>query len=527
MTDPAPRWNPYAALDADLPAGVSLSARMAVLESRADLIEGLRTEIDEHDATIRAAQARRDIATSRLTAAMHAADLLRDIEYSIAPLLGLANRAAPAEPNPAPDGLTDLIDTLEPVTVTPEPDVQPAPEPVTVTNTLGLVFPKDFELGNQARTYLDISAHPGATLSDILERTGLARGSVSGVLTKGVSALRLSRVGAPSQYTLTESGISYLRQLHAYAMSQTAQAEEVSPEEGEDHSEPAAEVESPEVPAPAPDPEPVRKKNPARAVKAAPAQPVKAVPAGPTAGSAQARALDFLREHGPTTPQGLAAHLGMPRLPTGAVISQLVKHGYATQTDTDPRFVLIPGDTRLPAKPAHQVTAAGPETDSGTNLLSQEELKARVRENAQAVREVLGKKPMTELDLRAKLPDMQLSHLRAALGYLEEAGTLRRVPGPTPASRAAYALDALDLPAPTLDHLTAEGRMVEAHLAQITDRSERDTASNMALKLGLPREQVEEALSVLHAQGRLRWSRTGMLLHFTLAPAQADSEVAA
>lgn len=550
MTDPAPT---YAILDTDLPAG-TLSERMAALERRADLIEGLRAEIDEHEATIRDAKVRRDVAASRLSVALHAADLLRDIEYSIAPLLGMARGASlptvTQTANPTPDGLTDLIGTLEPVTITPEPDVQSAPEPVAVTNTLDLVFPEDFELGNQARTYLDISAHPGATLSDILERTGLARGSVSGVLTKGVSALRLSRVGTPSQYTLADGGISYLRQLHAYAVSQTAQAEEVSPEQPEEvDPEPAAEaleslevpaeeaaatqepvVETPveEDPAPAPDPETVRKKEPTRRAKPAPAQPAgpmagSAQPTEPTAGSAQARALDFLREHGPTTPQGLAAHLGMPRLPTGAVISQLVKHGYATQTDTDPRLILIPGDTRRPAKTAQQASA-GPETNSGANLISQEELKARLRENAEAVRKVLGKKPMTELDLRAKLPDMQLSHLRAALGYLEEAGTVRRVPGPTPASRAAYALDALDLPAPTLDHLTAEGRMVEAHLAQVTDRSERDTASNMALKLGLPREQVEEALAVLHAQGRLRWSRTGMLVHYSLTTA---GEVAA
>lgn len=522
MTDPTPTC---AILDTDLPAG-TLSERMAALERRADLIEGLRAEIEEHEATIRDAQACRDVATSRLSAALHAADLLRDIESSISPLLGLARRAH----------LPSLISTPEPVIVAPEPEPVPAhvaelSEPVAVTNTLDLVFPEDFELGNQARTYLDIGAHPGATLSDLLERTGLARGSVSGVLTKGVSALRLCRVGTPSQYTLTDSGVSYLRQLHAYAVSQAAQVREDSPEDpAEDHPEPAAEVESPEVLAPAPDPEPVHKKNPARTVKAAPVQPVKAVPAqptGPAAGSAQARALDFLREHGPTTPQGLAAHLSMPRLPTGAVISQLVKHGYATQADTDPRLVSIPGDTRPPAKPAQQA-AAGPSvtltSSSDAGSPSQEELKARVRENAEAVRAVLSKKPVTEQDLRAKLPDMQLSHLRAALGYLEETGTVRRVPGPTPASRVAYALDALDLPAPTLDHLTAEGRMVEAHLAQVTDRSERDTASNMALKLGLPREQVEEALAVLHAQGRLRWSRTGMLVHYSLTTA---GEVAA
>lgn len=565
MTDPAPRWNPYAALDTDLPAG-TLSERMAALERRADLIEGLRAEIDEHEATIRDAKVRRDVAASRLSVALHAADLLRDIEHSIAPLLGMARRtdlpSGTTAASSAPVGLASLIDTLEPVTITPElepapaqvtelsePDVQPTPEPVAVTNTLDLVFPAGFELTARAVVYLDVLAHPGATLPEITGRTALLSKTVNGVLSRGTACLDFSRVGAPSQYTLTDGGVSYLRQLRAYAINQTSQAEEDSPEEPEEvDPEPTAEaLESPDVPAeelaatqepavetpveenpaPAPDPEPVRKKESTKAVKAAPtkqAKPAPTQPTEPTAGSAQARALDFLREHGPATPQGLAAHLGMPRLPTGAVISQLVKHGYATQTDTDPRLILIPGDTRLPAKPAQQAAAAGPETDSGTNLISQEELKARVRENAEAVRAVLGKKPMTELDLRAKLPDMNLSHLRAALGYLEEAGAVRRVPGPTPASRAAYALDALDLPAPTLDHLTAEGRMVEAHLAQVTDRSERDTASNMALKLGLPREQVEEALSVLHAQGRLRWSRTGMLVHYSLTTAD---EVAA
>ncbi|OWL98924.1 hypothetical protein CBQ26_00925 [Deinococcus indicus] len=564
MTDPAPT---YAILDTDLPAGGSLSDRMAVLESRADLIEGLRVEIDEHEATIRDAKVRRDVAASRLSVALHAADLLRDIEHSIAPLLGTARRthlpSGTTAASPAPDGLASLIDTLEPVTITPElepapaqvtelsePDVQPSPEPVAVTNTLDLVFPAGFELTARAVVYLDVLAHPGATLPEITDRTALLSKTVNGVLSRGTACLDFSRVGAPSQYTLTDSGVSYLRQLHAYAVSQTTQAEEDSPEEPEEvDPEPTVEaLESPEVPAeevaatqepavetpveenPAPAPDPVREKESIKAVKGAPtkrAKPAPAQPTEPTAGSAQARALDFLREHGPATPQGLAAHLGMPRLPTGAVISQLVKHGYATQTDTDPRLILIPGDTRLPAKPAQQA-AAGPSVtltapaDAGSP--SQEELKARLRENAEAVRAVLGKKPMTELDLRAKLPDMNLSHLRAALGYLEEGGTVRRVPGPTPASRAAYALDELDLPAPTLDHLTAEGRMVEVHLAQVTDRSERDTASNMALKLGLPREQVEEALAVLHAQGRLRWSRTGMLVHYSLTTA---GEVAA
>ncbi|GGS36852.1 hypothetical protein [Deinococcus knuensis] len=225
----------------------------------------------------------------------------------------------------------------------------------------------------------------------------------------------------------------------------------------------------------------------------------------------------------------IAAHLGMLPGPAGATIANLVKHGYITQTGTTPRVIQIPGDTRPITHAAPTARKAGeappvPEPDpvSGVSPITQEELKARIRENAGQVRAVLSKEPMTELDLRARLPDMTLSHLRAALGHLEGAGTVCRVPGPTPASRAAYALDELELPAPQRSHLTAEGRMVEAHLTQVTDRSERDTASNMALKLGLPREQIEEALAVLHAQGRLRWSRTGMLLHFTLVTAAAE-----
>lgn len=567
MTDPAPRWNPYAALDTDLPVGVSLSARMAVLEGRADLIEGLRAEIDEHEATIRDAKVRRDVAVSRLSIALHAADLLRDIEYSIAPLLGMANRAHLLTPAPAvsatPDGLSDLIGTLEPVTATPtvpvpterpeepavpviaaqepeaqpelapvpdpvtemsEPAAQPAPEPVVITNTLDLVFPAGFELTTRAVVYLDVLAHPGATLAEIAARTDLLTATVGGVIRRGMTCLDFSRAGTPSQHTITEGGVRYLRQFHAYAVAQAedegASSEPSSEKPRSDEPETAAAVlESPEepvaeAPAPAPEPEPVRE-----------AAPAKLVP-----GSAQARALDFLRAQGPATAPVIAAHLGMPPGPAGAVISHLTKAGHVIHTDTDPKLILIPGDTRpaaqLTKKAAEAPVAAEPDPVSGVSPLTQEDLKTRVRENAAQVYAVLGAKPMTELDLRAKLPDMQLSHLRAALGYLEEAGTVRRVPGPTPASRAAYARDTLELPAPTLDHLTAEGRMVEAHLVQVTDRSERDTVSNMSLKLGLPREEVEEALAVLHAQGRLRWSRTGMLLHFTLAPAQAD-EVAA
>ncbi|GGR62705.1 hypothetical protein GCM10008959_25930 [Deinococcus seoulensis] len=475
MTDPTPHQNAYAALDTDLPAGVSLSARMAVLESRAHLIDDLRAEIGEHDATIRDAQARRDIATGRLTAAMHAADLLRDIEYSIAPLLGLADRAEPtqaepaqADPAPTPDGLTDLIGTLEPVTVTPqepaapvvaapEPEAQPTPAPLAEmsepapTNTLDLVFPAEFDLSKRARVFLDVLQHPGTTSSSILARTGFKSGPVGGILNAGMQALQIRREGLAGQYThtLTPSGVAYLRELHAYALTQV---------EGQDEEEP--------TPEPEPDPD-------------------------PTPSSARPR----------------------------------------PETSTQARKAAAP-PARKAAKPAARAQvrtpppAAEPDPVSGVSPISQEELKARVRENAAKVSAVLGKKPMTETDLRAKLPAMQLSHLRAALGYLEEAGTLRRVPGPTPASRVAYARDTLELPAPQRDHLTAGGRVVEAHLTRVTDRSERDTISNMVTVTGLPREEVEEALAVLHAQGRLRWSRTGMLQHFTLAPARADGVAA-
>ncbi|OOV11337.1 helix-turn-helix domain-containing protein [Deinococcus sp. LM3] len=533
-----PRQNTYAVLDADLPNGVTLSARMAVLESRAGLIEGLRAAVSEYDAHLLDTQRLRDVATRRLSVALHSADLLRDIEYSIAPLLGLADRAAPT--NPTLDGLSDLTNPLEPATVKsarePEPVAQPTPAPApaqvaemsepeahpdltptAVTDTLDLVFPTGFELSKQAVVYLDIHAHPGVTLTDIMVRTGLSRGSVSGILTKGVSSLRLSRVGTPGQHRLTASGLSYLRQLHAYA-AQSAEGDNAAKSSGDEPEQSMPEV--PVVDAATSAPEPVRE-----------AAPIK--PGQPAPGSAQERALHFLRDHGPATAPVIAAHLGMPPGPAGATIANLVKHGYVTQTDTTPRVIQIPGDTRpvthaapTARKAVEAPPAAEPDPVSGVSPITQEELKARVRENAGQVRAVLGKKPMTELDLRARLPDMNLSHLRAALGHLEEAGTVRRVPGPTPASRAAYALDELELPAPQRAHLTAEGRMVEAHLTQVTDRSERDTVSNMSLKLGLPRADVEEALAVLHAQGRLRWSRTGMLLHFTLATA-STAEVAA
>lgn len=601
MTDPAPRWNPYAILDTDLPTGGSLSDRMAVLESRADLIEGLRVEIDEHEATIRDAKVRRDVAASRLSVALYSADLLRDIEHSIAPLLGMARRthlpSVTQTASPAPDGLASLIDTLEPVTVTPElepapaqvaelsePDVQPSPEPVTVTNTLDLVFPAGFELTARAVVYLDVLAHPGATLPEITDRTALLGKTVSGMLSRGTTCLDFFRVGTPSQYTLTDSGVGYLRQLHAYAISQAEGVEEGSPEE------PAApEPETQPEPAPAPLTETSEPAitNTLDLVFAAGFELTKRATVfldiyrhpGTTSSSILARtgfksgsvgsilnagmqALQIHRE-------GLPGQYTHTLTPSGvAYLRELHAHALTQAEGQDEQAPAVPPEPEQPAAqapepeaapeptpgsarprpevPAQARKAAAPaaraekpavraqvhnppltaELEPVTNLISQEELKARLRENAEAVRAVLGKKPMTELDLRAKLPDMQLSHLRAALGYLEEAGTVRRVPGPTPASRAAYALDALELPAPTLDHLTAEGLMVEAHLAEITDRSGRDTASNMALKLGLPREQVEEALAVLHAQGRLRWSRTGMLLHFTLAPAKAD-EVAA
>ncbi|MBC6436025.1 hypothetical protein FM036_43955 [Nostoc sp. HG1] len=62
-----------------------------------------------------------------------------------------------------------------------------------------------------------------------------------------------------------------------------------------------------------------------------------------------------------------------------------------------------------------------------------------------------------------------------------------------------------------------------AHLFQVSARSERDTAANLANRLGLDRAEVDQALAVLHAKGRLAYTRVGNLVMYTLKAAAGEA----
>ncbi|UQN10307.1 MarR family winged helix-turn-helix transcriptional regulator [Deinococcus sp. QL22] len=249
------------------------------------------------------------------------------------------------------------------------------------------------------------------------------------------------------------------------------------------------------------------------------------------------RALLLLDLHGPQSHRGLHGYMDvdfsittLQRLLTALEEEGLVE---MTPSQTVTTVSLTPlGRARLAAYASGEIKPALPpkpgkkaqvveQVTSFRSTPSQEDLNITMRANAALVLGVLeAGQAYVETDL-VKATGLALSHLRMALGNLQATGEVQRLDGV--GTRAMYRLEQLDLPEPEGDTLTPEGERVAAHLAHVTARSASDTATNIATGLRLPRVEVDQALAVLNAQGRLAYTRIANLVTYTLRNAAAEA----
>jgi DNA-binding IclR family transcriptional regulator len=384
-------------------------------------------------------------------------------------------------------------------------------EPAPVVTEAPALPPTPSELAQahrQPAVLADLAAHPHSSNREIKARLGWSDSTTAKWLTRMTTQglLTVDSSEWPYRYSLSEQAQQdHVVLAEAQALPvvvEESESEVVGPEaQTEAETESTAEVQ----------PETVE------------AQPEPATPPSTRPDGTRAKMIAHLTQHGPHTAQGLAIALAMSVQICAMQLGKLVQLGRLIAfPDTTPSVFALPGTP--PSKPTEVVAVdSPPQTRPAPD---QAALNATMRANAALVLSLLApgeEYKETELQAASGLP---ISHLRLALGNLQATGQVQRLEGATPMARATFRLEQLDLPAPNGDTLTPAGERVAAHLAHVTARSASDTATNIATGLRLTRADVDQALAVLHAQGRLTYTRVGNLVMYTLRAADAG-EVAA
>ncbi|WP_058980160.1 MarR family transcriptional regulator [Deinococcus grandis] len=410
----------------------------------------------------------------------------------------------PVEPVPVPTWVeTPTQVTTEPAEVLAAPAV---PTPRTDVSAPGLEHIEASDLPNRLQILLFVARHPGATAVEIIEQTALPKGTVGSTLSVYATQRLIAREGTPYRHRATSSGVKVLLD-YADTMAQTPDSDTEDSEEPGQPSSADPEAVTPE-PAPAP-----------------------AAPARPDPESVDGRALAYLDARGPSVIPPIAAHLNVTNGLAGMSLHRLLVKGLVERINEDQPYVYrVPGDTR-PQVQFEQVPAKKPEAprQPGSGVIAPTEILEQRVKNCAVVKTALTEagKAMTENDL-IKATGLALSHLRTAVQMLTDDNVIVREDGSGFGVRATYRLEDItsEIPMPQADHLTDLGRKVEQVLLLVTDRGGKESITNLAVAAYVSREDVVEALGVLHYhQSRLRWTRVGSLLLFQVAPA-AD-EVAA
>lgn len=541
-----------------------LSAQLIELEQQAARLEHHEATIATLDSEILELQTKRDDAMRALTVSLSARDRLGSIGAIIAPLLTIradvhvmpSAVTSAAEP-PVEVAAAPVTDHQQdaPVEGLPDDDQPEVHLPDTSSAVLpqrDVTFPADLALTAQNRILIHLWDEGAATAAALSATLDINPSTTASRLSKMTSEGITSRSSdVPALYSITGSGMTLLRTLSG---NQTPSADapnaaaEPEPEPASAASEPVTpEIDQvtelpkePEAAAPAVhDPEPELDPTPEPAVQqdVPVAEPdPQEEPSGPTRPDGlDGRVLAYLEDKGPATIPPIAAFLNFSGGPIGAALYRLHQSGLIERlTDTQPFLWRMPGDTReqVPWPPVRkEVTAKKPEAprQHGSGEIMPTELLKQRAKNCKAVKKALAahKKPMTENDL-LKATGLVISHLRTAVQMLTADNVVVREDGSGFGVRATYRLEDIkaDIPEPNADHLTDLGRKVERILLDITDRGGKESIPNLAVLACMAREDVVEALGVLHYhQSRLRWIRVGSLLLFQAVPA-AD-EVAA
>lgn len=488
-----------------------LSAQLATLEQQAARLTHHEAVIANLNQEIEELQQQKADAMRALTVSLSARDRLGSIGAIIAPLLNIHTGTDPAQVDAQQEAQPTLdLPTMpaEPVEVLMTEPAPADPTPRTDVSAPGLEHIQASDLPNRLQILLFVARHPGATAVEIIEQTALPKGTVGSTLSVYATQRLIAREGTPYRHRATSSGVKVLLD-YADTMAQTPDSDTEDSEEPGQPSNAAPAAVTPE-PAPA---------------------PVPAAPARPDTGSVDGRALAYLAARGPSVIPPIAAHLNVTNGLAGMSLHRLLVKGLVERINEDQPYVYrVPGDTR-PQVQFEQVPAKKPEAprQPGSGVIAPTEILEQRVKNCAVVKTALTKagRAMTENDL-IKATGLALSHLRTAVQMLTDDNVIVREDGSGYGVRATYRLEDItsEIPMPKADHLTDLGRKVEQVLLQVTDRGGKESITNLAVAAYVSREDVVEALGVLHYhQSRLRWTRVGSLLLFQVAPA-AD-EVAA
>lgn len=534
------------------PDTTPLSAQLIELEQQAARLEHHEAVIANLNQEIEELQQQKADAMRALTVSLSARDRLGSISAIIAPFLHIHTGADAAQVATRTVNAADYFDGVAPVhhvsdvaaqadtqqEAQPTPDlptlpVEPVPVPTWVetptqittepAEVLAAPAPADptprtdvsapdlehieaSDLPNRLQILLFVARHPGATAVEIIEQTALPKGTVGSTLSVYATQRLIAREGTPYRHRATSSGVKVLLD-YADTMAQTPDSDTEDSEEPGQPNSAAPEAVTPE-PAPAP-----------------------AAPARPDPESVDGRALAYLDARGPSVIPPIAAHLNVTNGLAGMSLHRLLVKGLVERINEDQPYVYrVPGDTR-PQVQFEQVPAKKSEAprQPGSGVIAPTEILEQRVKNCAVVKTALTEagKAMTENDL-IKVTGLALSHLRTAVQMLTDDNVIVREDGSGFGVRATYRLEDItsEIPMPQADHLTDLGRKVEQVLLQVTDRGGKESITNLAVAAYVSREDVVEALGVLHYhQSRLRWTRVGSLLLFQVAPA-AD-EVAA
>lgn len=490
---------------------VSLSARDRLGSIGAIIAPLLKVET--------AAQATHAAAASAVAAVDHLGKVAADAQdfdtgiIDVPPALDLP--AQTAGPLPAPTGSHEQLDGTTPAVTVAAPAPQPvaaAPAPRTDVSVPGLEAVEASDLPNRLQILLYVARHPGATATEVIEHTGLPKGTVGSTLSVYATQRLIAREGTPYGHRATSSGVQVLLD-HVGGMTDSpdsAVQDAAHGEESDQSSGAAPEPSGPERPEPAPAP---------------------VAPARPDPESVDGRALAYLDARGPSVIPPIAAHLNVTNGLAGMALHRLLVKGLVERISEDQPYVYrVPGDTR-PQVQFEQVAAKKSEAprQPGSGLIAPDEILSQRVKNCEVVKAALTEagKAMTENDL-IKVTGLALSHLRTAVQMLTDDNVIVRKDDSGYGVRATYRLEDItsEIPMPNADHLSDLGRKVEQVLLLVTDRGGKESITNLAVAAYVSRDDVVEALGVLHYhQSRLRWTRVGSLLLFQATPA-AD-EVAA
>lgn len=519
-----------------------LSAQLIELEQQAARLEHHEAVIANLDSEILDLRIKRDDAMRALTVSLSARDRLGSIGAIIAPLLTaqagahvtheaaastvasvdhfgemaaaqdlntgptsaqpkLDMPAQMAEPLPTP---THVSEQTAKVNVAPQaPTLEPetaTSDPRTDVSVLGLEHIEASELPNRLKILLFVAQHPGVTAIEVIERTGLPKGTVGSTLSVYATRRLIAREGTPNGHRATSSGVKMLLD-YVGNMTESPNGDTESGEEPDQASAAAPDTDTPEHPAPAPTP---------------------AAPARPDPESVDGRALAYLDAQGPAAIPPIAAHLNVTNGLAGMTLHRLLVKGLVERVNEDQPYVYhVPSDTRPQVAQAAAKKTEAPR-QPGSGVIAPAEILSRRVKNCEVVKAALTEsgKSMTENDL-IKVTGLALSHLRTAVQMLTDDNVIVREDGSGYGVRATYRLEDItsEIPMPHADHLSDLGRKVEQVLLLVTDRGGKESITNLAVAAYVSRDDVLEALGVLHYyQSRLRWMRVGSLLLFQAVP---------